>query len=77
MCGRILAQNPVNTEYMIFNPVVSYRRQGGKIYQQATVYRTELNTKTLRETEKFLYVNRCEIAYALPDEIKVEERGVS
>jgi len=76
MYGRILSQSPVNTEYKVFNSSVSYTRQDGKIYQIATVCRSEKDKKDCRQIEKELYVNQCEITYVLPDNIKIEERGI-
>lgn len=67
MYGCILAKKPVNTSYRVFNPSVSYIRQKGKIYQLAPVWRSG------GEAERELYVNRCEIAYSLPADIKIEE----
>lgn len=76
MYGRILSQSPVNIDYTVFNSSVSYVKQEEKIYQIASVCRTEKDKMTGRQTEKELYVNQCEIAYKLPDDIKIEERGV-
>lgn len=41
MRGRILSQNPVEREYKVFNPSVSYARQNGKTYQIVPVCRLE------------------------------------
>lgn len=71
--GRILSQNVVDTEYSLFNSSVSYRNRGQKIYQLAFVCRTETDKNTGRRTERELYINRCEIAYKLPDEIEIKE----
>ena len=60
----------------VFNSSVSYFKREEKIYQIASVCRTEKDKMTGRQTEKELYVNQCEIAYKLPDDIKIEERGV-
>lgn len=72
MYGRILSKEIVGTSYSVFNSSVSYKRQGGRIYQTACVRRTETDRNTGRRKELELYVNKCEIAYRLPDEIKVE-----
>ena len=76
MHGRILSQNAVDFEYSVYNSSVSYRKQGNKIYQTASVCRTETDRKTGKQAERELYVNRCEITYRLPDGIKIEESGV-
>lgn len=76
MHGRILSQNPVDAEYSVFNSSVSYQRKGERVYQTASVCRAERNRNTGRKEEKELYVNRCEIAYRLPDGVKIEEGGV-
>lgn len=73
MYGRILSQNPVNIDYSVFNSSVSYIKRNEKIYQIASVCRSETDKKTCRQTEKNLYVNQCEIAYELPDSITIEE----
>lgn len=74
--GRILSQNPVDAEYSVFNSSVSYQRKGERVYQTASVCRAERNRNTGRKEEKELYVNRCEIAYRLPDGVRIEEGGV-
>lgn len=76
MYGRILSQSSVNIDYTVFNSSVSYVKREEKVYQIASVCRTEKDKMTGRQTEKELYVNQCEIAYKLPDDIKIEERGV-
>lgn len=75
MHGRILSKNIVGFEYFVFNPSVFYRKEGKKIYQIAPVCRKETDRDTGKQIERELYVNRCEIAYRLPDEIKIEEGG--
>ncbi len=74
MYGRILSQMPVNTKYTVFNRSVSYVRENGKTYQIADVCRLEKTDA--EETERELYVNRCEITYELPETIEIEERGI-
>lgn len=76
MYGRILAKNVVNIEYSVFNSSVIYRKRGEKIYQTAFVCRLEADKNSGRKTERKLYVNRCQIGYQLPDNIKIEEGGV-
>lgn len=76
MHGRILSQKAVEFEYSVFNKSVSYKRQGEKVYQIASVFRMETDRNTGRQTERKLYVNQCEIAYRLPNGIKIEEGGV-
>lgn len=72
--GQILSQKPVETEYTVYNSSVSYIRQNGKVYQLAGVCRTEIDKSSARKEERDLYRNRCEIAYQLPENIRVEER---
>ncbi len=76
MHGRIWAKNVVNIEYSVFNSTVTYRKQGEKIYQIASVCRMETDKDSGRKTERKLYVNQCQIDYRLPDNIKIEEGGV-
>ena len=77
---RSLRQNSylslLSLEYTVFNSFVSYFKREEKIYQIASACRTEKDKMTGRQTEKELYVNQCEITYKLPDNIKIEERGV-
>lgn len=75
MYGRILSQIPVNTCYKVFNPSVSYVRRGKKVFQTASVWRTEKDKLTGRQSQQELYVNQCEIAYELPEGIRIEERS--
>lgn len=76
MYGRIWAKNVVNIEYSVFNSTVTYRKQGEKIYQTASVCRMETDKDSGRKTERKLYVNQCQIDYLLPDNIKIEEGNV-
>lgn len=76
MYGRIWAKNVVNIEYSVFNSTVTYRKQGEKIYQTASVCRMETDKDSGRKTERKLYVNRCQIGYRLPDNIRIIEDGV-
>lgn len=76
MYGRILSQNAVDFAYSVYSASVSYRKQDKKIYQTASVCRTETDKKNGKQTERELYVNQCEITYKLPDGIKIEEGGV-
>lgn len=71
MHGRILSQNAVNIEYFVFNSSVTYRKQNHKVYQTASVCRLETDKTTGTKTKKELYVNQCEIAYRLPDDIEI------
>lgn len=73
MYGRILSKKEVGITYSVFNSSLSYKRQSGRIYQIASVCRTETYRKTGEHRETELYVNKCEIAYRLPDGIKIEE----
>lgn len=132
MHGRILSQTPVEREYKVFNPSVSYVREDGQVFQIAPVYRkecsvwngerieagglaeggfedskggatsgqfegpledvrsevpagkneatriegqAEVESENGHVTE--LYINRCAIGYKLPDDIVIEESGVS
>ena len=76
MYGRILAKNVVNIEYSVFNSSVTYRKLDEKIYQIASVCIIETDRNFGRKTERKLYVNRCQIGYQLPDNIKIMEGGV-
>lgn len=76
MHGRILSKNAVGFAYSVFNPSVSYRKEGEKVYQIAPVCRRETERDTGKQTERELYVNRCEIAYKLPEGIKIQEGGI-
>lgn len=69
--GRILSLRTVNTEYTVFNSFVSYIKQNEKIYQVSDVCREEIDQETGEHTKRELYINRCEIAYPLPDDIEV------
>ena len=72
----ILSQKPVNTEYTVFNSSVSYIKQDGKLYQIAHVCRAEKDKKSDKQVSRELYINQCEIGYKLPDNVKIEERGI-
>lgn len=63
MYGRILAQNAVNIEYLVYNSSVTYKKQDEKIYQIATVCRRETDKNSDRKTERELYTNRCQTGY--------------
>ena len=76
MYCRILAKNVVNIEYSVFNSSVTYRKLDEKIYQIASVCIIETDRNFGRKTERKLYVNRCQIGYQLPDNIKIMEGGV-
>lgn len=76
MHGRILSEKAVGFEYYVFNPSVSYKRQGKKIYQIAPVCRRETDRDTGKQTVRELYVNQCEMACRLPEGIRIEEGGV-
>ncbi len=75
MHGRILSPKAAGFAYSVFNPSVSYRKEGGKMYQVAPVCRRQTDKATGKQTETELYVNRCEIAYRLPEGIKSQEGG--
>lgn len=77
MYGSILSQNSVNMEYKVYNSSVSYVRENGKVYQIASVCRTEKDITTGKDSQKELYINRCEIGYELDGEIEIEERGAN
>lgn len=71
MYGRILSQSPINTAYAVFNSSVSYVKRKEKIFQIAVVCREETNRETGEQTIRELYTNECEIAYSLPDDVKI------
>ena len=75
MYGRILSKDAVDFAYSVYNSSVSYRKQGQKIYQTASVCRTETDQKTGKQTVRELYDNQCEITYKHPDGIEIEESG--
>lgn len=75
MYGRILSEIPVNIDYRVYNSTVFYIKRNEKNYQVATVCRLETDKKTGKQIEKELYINKCEIAYELPDNANAEERG--
>lgn len=76
MNGRIWSKNDVSSEYSIFNSFVTYKKRDGKVYQVASVCCSETDKNTCRKTERELYINQCQIAYQLPNHIKIEESGV-
>lgn len=76
MYGRVLSESPMDKEYLVFNSDVSYIKRNGRVYQIASVCRSEVDKKTGSITEKELYINQCEIGYELPNDIKIDERGV-
>lgn len=76
MHGCILSRNAVELAYSVFNQSVSYKKQGKRIYQTASVWRRETDKNTGLQTERELYINQCEITYRLPEETKIEEGGV-
>ena len=43
----------------------------------ASVCRTEKDITTGKDSQKELYINRCEIGYELDGEIEIEERGAN
>lgn len=75
MHGRILSQTPICTDYKVFNSNVFYVKREERNYQIATVCRFETDRVTGTQSEKELYINKCEIAYALPAETNTDERG--
>ena len=75
MYGEIRSKEPPTTDYTIFNAKVIYKQEGGKIYQISTVCRTEKDRQTGETADTELYVNRCEIGYALPDGTIIEDGG--
>lgn len=75
MSVEILSKEPLKEAFTIFNPSVNYMKKGNKIYQIASVGRRTVNLKTKKESTKVLYENQCEIAYELPSDLWIEERG--
>lgn len=75
MYSCILSRSPVNKEYSVYNATITYIQRDKRLYQSASVWRSERDKRTGSKTEKELYVNECEITYKLPDGIKIEERG--
>lgn len=75
MYGKILSKKPTDKAYTVFNPYVNYEKQDDDIYQIASVCRCETDKITKRKIFKELYVNRCQIEYELPANVKIKERG--
>lgn len=75
MYGRILSKNPVDEDYRVYNSKISYIEESGKLYQIASVCRSEKEIKSDKRVDKELYINQCEIAYDIKKDIKIERRG--
>ena len=75
MYGKIFSKKPVEVVYTVFDSAVTYWKQGGRVYQSATVCRSEKDKRTGDTVQRELYVNQCEIGYAISDEFRIEERG--
>lgn len=72
---QVLSLEQVTTDYTVYNSTVTYYRKGGRVYQTATVCRTEEDRLTHQKIERELYTNLCGIAYDLPQGTLIEERG--
>lgn len=75
MYGCILSDKEIPCNYEVYNQSISYFRQGGRIYQSAVICRTMEDKHSHVKTDEELYCNQCEIAYSLPENTYVEERG--
>lgn len=67
MRGRILSENPIGTDYLVFNASVAYKKENGRVFQLADVRRLETNVETGEKMEQKLYDNRCEITYEIDE----------
>lgn len=73
--GRILSDMPPQYRFHIVGRDLCYYKEGQKVMQRTTIcqQRFDLQTKAL-VSETSLYQNICEIAYQLPEHIKVLPR---
>lgn len=73
--GDIFADKQQGSTVQIVNQRVRYFKQGGKVIQTAEVWKriTECETGSFRNA--FLYDNRCEIGYPLPDGTPIEDKA--
>jgi vancomycin resistance protein VanW len=74
MHGCVLSDEPPTEDYQIFNQEVSYYQEGGKAYRHASVNCTKTDRKTMDKNRVKLYDSICEIGYALPDGVQMEEQ---
>ncbi|QIB69259.1 glycopeptide resistance accessory protein VanW [Aminipila butyrica] len=75
MHGCIRSNAESLAEYKLFNQSVSYYRKKGRVYQKASVDCIKRDKLGHREEQVFLYENLCEIGYALPEDVCMEEKG--
>lgn len=69
--GQILTDKEIWTTYEVFNENTVYCRKKGRIYEETDVMqRADLKDGA---EKKFLYRNRCEIGYKLPEDIEIKE----
>lgn len=85
--GFLRTERRPDKEYEILNKNVAYVRKGGKVYQQADVYRKKIGRKPgaaaaeteepaeAAESEQKLYRNCCEIAYELSECVEIKEES--
>lgn len=69
--GKILSDKEQEYRYELFNKEKHYRQKNGKIFLDCTVDRIQTNLKNKERQTAFLYRNICEIAYKLPNSIKL------
>lgn len=72
--GQILTDSENLPAVEIINDNVKYYRRGGKIYEEVDVVQSISANEGLKRSAKLLYRNCCEIGYALPEGIEVEQR---
>ena len=69
----IFSDQPFLQKITIHNGNIRYQRKDSSIFQDAEVYAQYLDLMTGTLTDKLLYVNHCEIGYALDPSIEIEE----
>lgn len=75
MYGSILSDGEARFTYEIFNKDIRYFKDKGRIIQESSVYCNRTHNITQEKREIFLYKNRCEIGYELPENIRIVEKG--
>jgi len=74
--GSLLADKDMPATYEIEGRGLCYFRENDRTYQEISIYRREMDGMTGAVlTEYLLYINRCEIGYALSDQEQITERS--
>ena len=74
MAIHLWTTQPLALSYRIKGRHLRYTRRKGHVYEQIDIYRQVLDRVTRQPlADTFLYHNRCEIQYALPDGTPIEE----